>query len=95
MSDNKFPLEQISKLAKIAINPQDRKLQQDFNDIMQLINHIQDYDISAQQQQPTRPAPYYRRDIVDALNRRGRNILLAPENSELKYYQIPLVIQED
>jgi aspartyl/glutamyl-tRNA(Asn/Gln) amidotransferase C subunit len=95
MKKNIFPIEQVAKLAKLNINSDDTQVQQDFAEIIQIIDIVNNYQHN-EDTTDTQPntESFARDDIVSSLNRRGRNIQLASESVGMQYYSVPLVIDE-
>ena len=96
MSNKTFPLKTISGLAKIGFDPHDQKLQNDFSDIIQLIDKITyfNHDTINENTANEPESSRQRQDIVSSLNRRGRTMILAPKSVDSTYYAVPIVIED-
>ena len=95
MAEQDFPISKVAQLAKLAVDENDAKLQEDFADIMQLIDKIKNYPGDNNTISSVMLEPEERPDVAASLNRRGRNILLATDSVGMKYYSVPIVIDEE
>jgi Asp-tRNA(Asn)/Glu-tRNA(Gln) amidotransferase C subunit len=96
MTDKAFPIEQVAKLAKLDINNDDQQVQQDFAEIIQLIDTVntnQHNENTASIQTGTES--FAQNDVVSTLNRRGRNIQLAAASVGMQYYSVPLMLDAE